>query len=74
MNTTERMSSADLDHYAALTDAQLRELAIEVRNEILDELERREAAMEARAEERRNGGYLIPANLTRAARRQGVEL
>lgn len=46
-----------LDHYAGLTDDELRELAIEFRNEILDELRRREETMEARAEERR---YDIP--------------
>lgn len=43
---------ADMAHYAALTDDELRELAIEFRNEILDELRRREETIEARAEEK----------------------
>lgn len=42
---------ADMDYYASLTDEELRELAIEFRNEILDELRRREETMEAKAEE-----------------------
>ena len=43
---------ADMDYYASLTDDQLRELAIEFRNEILDELRRREEAIESLAEEK----------------------
>lgn len=49
---------ADMRYYASLTDDELRELAIEFRNEILDELRRREDAMEAEAETLR--GYHIP--------------
>lgn len=41
---------ADMDHYAGLTDNELRELAIDYRNEILDELRRREETIEATAE------------------------
>lgn len=60
---------ADMRYYAGLTDAELKELAIEFRNEILDELRRREETMETRAEERRQAelgaeetarGYHIP--------------
>jgi hypothetical protein len=43
---------ADMTYYASLTDEELRELAIEFRNEILDELRRREETEEARAEAR----------------------
>ena len=50
---------ADIDYYAGLSDDQLRELAIEFRNEILDELRRREETQEARAEETARG-YHIP--------------
>lgn len=52
---------ADMTHYAGLTDDELRELAIEFRNEILDELRRREETVEAKAEERATSrGYHIP--------------
>ena len=50
---------ADMDYYAGLTDDELRELAIDYRNEILDELCRREETMEAQAEETAHG-YHIP--------------
>lgn len=50
---------ADMDYYAGLTDDELRELAIEFRNEILDELRRREETLEAKAEETARG-YHIP--------------
>jgi hypothetical protein len=49
---------ADMRYYASLTDDELRELAIDYCNEILDELRRREETMEAKAETLR--GYHIP--------------
>jgi hypothetical protein len=49
---------ADMTFYAGLTDDELKELAIVYRNEILDELRRREETIEAKAETQR--GYHIP--------------
>ena len=43
---------ADMDYYAGLTDGELAQFAIGYRNEILDELRRREETMEAKAEGR----------------------
>jgi hypothetical protein len=50
---------ADMDYYASLTDDELRELAIEFRNEILDELRRREETIEARAEGARDDRHVL---------------
>ena len=44
-----------MDRYAEMTDADFAEMAIELRNEVLDELRRREETIEALAEERRYG-------------------
>ena len=49
------MNTDSLDRYAEMTDADFAKMAIEWRNEVLDELRRREETIEAGAEERRYG-------------------
>lgn len=60
---TDSEGNIDLDWYAEFTEAEFAAMPAEQRNEILDELRRREETLEARAEERRNGGFFLPTHL-----------